>query len=66
MNTTREIEKAIVALPPAELKEFRAWFAEYDAKSWDSQIEQDAKSGKLSELANQALKQHGKGETKEI
>ena len=66
MNTAKAIEKAIESLPNAELKEFRAWFAEFDSRCWDSKIEQHATQGKLSSLAQAALKSHNDGKTKEI
>ena len=66
MNTAKEIEEAIASLPSSELKEFRSWFSEFDAKNWDAQIEQDIDSGKLSKLGADALKYHESGETKEM
>ena len=48
MNATLETaEKAVANLSPAELAEFRKWFAEYDGELWDAQIEADARAGKL-------------------
>jgi hypothetical protein len=55
MSDVKSIERAVQALQPAELAEFRQWFAEFDAIAWDDQIEQDAKSGKLDRLASEAL-----------
>lgn len=55
MGNVKLIEKAIEALPPAELAEFRNWFAEFDAATWDKQIEQDALTGSLDQLATKAL-----------
>ena len=55
MNDIKSIEKAIEALPPSELAEFRQWFAKFDAIAWDEQIEHDAASGKLDQLAAKAL-----------
>ena len=55
MGDIKAIEKAIEALPPAQLAEFRRWFAEYDSAAWDRQIDQDAASGKLDQLAAEAL-----------
>ncbi|MGK0299059.1 MAG: hypothetical protein ACI9XC_002686 [Gammaproteobacteria bacterium] len=66
MNTAKEIENAVACLPTSELKEFRTWFNEFDAKNWDVQIEQDIESGKLHELGATALKHHQSGETKEM
>jgi len=54
MGNVKSIEKAVEALPPSELAEFRLWFAEFDAAAWDKQIEQDAASGKLDDLASEA------------
>ena len=55
MGDVKSIEKAVESLPPAELAEFRRWFAEFDADAWDQQIEQDAASGKLDAVAAEAL-----------
>lgn len=61
MGDVKAIEKAVEALPPAELGEFRRWFAEYDGAAWDSQIEADAVSGKLDSLAAEALADYRSG-----
>jgi hypothetical protein len=66
MNTAKEIEEAVANLPKSELKVFRSWFSEFDAKNWDAQIEQDIDSGKLNEIGEKALKDHESGETKEM
>ncbi|MDZ7652301.1 MAG: hypothetical protein U5L03_06950 [Burkholderiaceae bacterium] len=55
MGDIKSIEKAIEALPPAELAEFRRWFADYDGAVWDKQIDADASGGKLDGLAAEAL-----------
>jgi hypothetical protein len=55
MGNIHSIEKAIEALPPSQLAEFRRWFAEFDAAAWDVQIEHDAETGKLDDLAAEAL-----------
>ncbi|HTH80426.1 MAG TPA: hypothetical protein VL593_15755 [Ramlibacter sp.] len=55
MRNVKSIEKAVQSLPPQELAEFRHWFAEFDAAEWDSQVERDAKSGSLDQLACEAL-----------
>ena len=66
MTKLEEIEKAVSKLPPEEISKFRNWFDEFDGKLWDEQIERDAKHGKLDELAQQALKDHKDGRTKEL
>jgi len=54
--TMLKIEEEIKNLPVQELSKFREWFKQYDAKKWDEQIENNFTSGKLDDLANQALK----------
>ncbi len=66
MGDVKSIEKAIESLPPADLAEFRRWFAEYDAAAWDKQIEQDAASGKLDELAAEARTDYRSGVAREL
>jgi len=54
--TMLKIEEEIKNLPVQELSKFREWFKQYDAKKWDEQIENNFTSGKLDDLADQALK----------
>ncbi len=65
MGDVKSIEKAVEALPPAELAEFRRWFAEYDAAAWDRQIDEDAARGKLDRLADEALADYRSGPARE-
>jgi hypothetical protein len=58
MSTIEEIEKAVESLAPQELARFRAWFDSFDSARFDEKIERDARSGKLDELAKQALATH--------
>ncbi len=66
MANVQEIEKAISSLPPKELTKFRAWFEEFDAAVWDRQFEEDARSGRLDEMANRALADFNDGKFKEL
>ncbi|CAG0963704.1 hypothetical protein ANRL3_01050 [Anaerolineae bacterium] len=66
MFTVQEIERAVSKLPANELARFRDWFDEFDAKMWDKQFEQDAKSGKLDKLANRAITDFRAGRYKEL
>lgn len=66
MGNIQSIEKAVEALPPSELAEFRRWFAEFDSAAWDKQIEQDAASGKLDQLAAEALADYRDGSAREL
>ena len=56
MSTVKEIENAVRSLSPGELAAFRAWFVSFDADAWDLQFEQDAKSGRLDQFADEALR----------
>ncbi|MDQ1317995.1 MAG: hypothetical protein QG588_1651 [Candidatus Poribacteria bacterium] len=66
MLTIQEIEQAVLKLSPSELASFREWFDELDAEIWDKQFEMDVKSGKLDELANQAIADFQSGKCKEL
>ena len=66
MSKVESLEKRISALSAEELAEFRQWFAEFDAAAWDSQIERDAKAGKLDALADEALRDHAAGKSTEF
>lgn len=49
-----EIKSAVRELPPAELAELAAFISEQDNAAWDKQMEQDAASGKLDFLFEEA------------
>jgi hypothetical protein len=66
MSTVEEIEQAISSLPPDDLARFRAWFEAFEAARFDEKIEQDAKSGKLDGLAEQALADYRAGRAREL
>lgn len=61
-----EIEKEIKQLSPDQLKEFRAWYEEFDSNTWDKQIEEDTQNGKLDDLAGKAIADHKAGKTKKL
>ena len=52
--TIKDIETAVVNLPPNEFAEFAEWFEEYQAKVWDNQIDEDLKNGRLEHLISDA------------
>ena len=66
MGDVKSIEKAVEALPPSELAQFRHWFSEFDAAAWDRQVEQDAAAGKLDGLAAEALDDFRTGSAREL
>ena len=66
MNTLQAAEQMVEQLSPAELARFRQWFADFDGKAWDDQIEADAAAGKLDALAQEALAEYHAGKANEI
>ena len=47
MMSIKDIEVAITKLSAKELADLAAWFADYQARVWDEQIEKDLETGKL-------------------
>lgn len=66
MSKVQQIEDQVSQLSQAELERFRAWYAEFDADTWDRQIKQDVVDGKLDNLAETALREHGAGHTRSL
>jgi len=66
MDRVEQLEQQVAELDPSELRAFREWFARYDAEVWDRQIESDVESGKLSKIAERALRDHEAGRTTEL
>jgi hypothetical protein len=62
----QEIKQAVADLPRGDLASFRQWSAEFDAKIWDVQFEQDAKSGKLDKVAAESVAEFRAGKYKEL
>ena len=61
MSRLEQIEGEVKNLSSDELKDFRDWFARFDADVWDAKIEADAHNGKLRSLAERALQDHASG-----
>lgn len=66
MTKLEQIEKSVTELSPDELKAFAAWFDALKADLWDKQIEADAKAGRLTKLAEQAMADHRAGRTRPL
>ena len=66
MSTVAEIENALRALPVQDARTVADWLQEYLDERWDRQIQQDAKSGKLDKLAEEALAEYKAGKTKPL
>lgn len=61
MSNVQEIEAAIRELPDGDLVALRAWFAEFDAETWDRQFDRDVAEGRLDVLADEALRDAREG-----
>jgi hypothetical protein len=66
MSEIEQLEQKIENLSPQDLAKFRAWFAEFDARVWDAQIEADSKAGKLDQLITEALADYNAGKAREL
>jgi hypothetical protein len=66
MSRVEALEHQIKELSGEELAEFRRWFAEFDAQTWDRQFATDVNSGKLDALAEKALRAHAAGATTKL
>lgn len=55
MGRLESLEAAVASLTEDELTAFRNWFAAFDAAAWDRKLAEDAGSGKLDKLADEAL-----------
>jgi hypothetical protein len=66
MPSLQRIESQVAALPEPDLREFRAWFAEFDAQRWDGAIATDISNGKLDNLAAEALAHYNAGQCKPL
>jgi len=66
MSTVMEIEKAIEKLPADEFFELKNWFSSRFSDAWDRQIEVDILSGRLDNLAAEALQEHRAGASLEF
>jgi uncharacterized protein YfaT (DUF1175 family) len=66
VSELEQLAKHIEKLSPEDLKKFRAWFVEFDARAWDEQIEADSRAGKLDSLVAEARAEHKAGKTREL
>ncbi len=66
MSNVEALEQQIERLSPAELIQFRRWFAEFDGGRWDRQFEVDVAAGRLDALAEQAQRAHAAGQSTKL
>ena len=55
MSTVEEIEAAVSQLAPTDYEKFRQWLSDFDNRLWDREMEEDARTGRLDSLVNEAL-----------
>ncbi|MFZ2446533.1 MAG: hypothetical protein WAW37_09250 [Syntrophobacteraceae bacterium] len=57
MNCERleDIKSTIQRLPDQEFRRLALWIADYEQERWDSEIEEDLKSGRLNKLIQSTL-----------
>jgi hypothetical protein len=61
-----DIEKSIMGLPLDQLVKFRAWYEQFDADNWDTQIAKDVTDGKLDVIAESALAEYKAGKATKL
>ena len=66
MTMLVKIEEDIKNLPDNEFSQLRQWFQDFESKRWDKQIENDINSGKLDDLAKNAINDFKNGKFKTI
>ncbi len=66
MARGEEIQSAIVSLSPEDYTRLRQWFAERDWEQWDREIAQDAASGKLDFLRDEAGAEKAQGRLQDL
>ena len=66
MTRVQKLERAIAELSPAEMRDLRLWFSDFDAAQWDRALDNDVASGALDRLAEQAIAEHRAGTTSEL
>ena len=66
MSELEALQHRILHLEPEDLQRLRAWFAEFDARVWDAQIEADANAGKFDSFVAEALAEDKAAKTREF
>ncbi len=66
MSTVEEIEIAVARLEPSEYEKFRQWLSHYDNQKWDKKLDADSLSGRLNDLAGEALEDLEQGRCRDL
>jgi hypothetical protein len=63
MSTVEQIEQAIQKLPREEFFRLHEWIRDRFDDEWDKQMEEDARSGRLDRVAQEAIAEYRAGKT---
>ena len=66
MTTVEEIQSAIVSLSPQEYVRLQQWLTERTWERWDREIEEDAASGELDFLVEEAAREKERGRLRKL
>ena len=66
MNVVEHLTQNVQGLSPEDLRQFRAWFLEYDAQCWYQQISKDLRAGKLDKLIAEARADFQAGKARQL
>jgi hypothetical protein len=66
MSKVEHIEQQIQQLSRSEFLELRDWILERDWESWDAQVAEDARAGKLDELVEESREDYRAGRSREL
>ena len=66
MTTVEEIQSAIVSLSPREYARLQQWLTERTWERWDREIEEDAASGELDFLVEEATREKERGSLRKL
>ena len=59
--SVKEIQTAIVELPPGELVSLLEWIEEFQSEEWDRQVAQDVEAGRFDALRQRVREQRQAG-----
>jgi hypothetical protein len=66
MTKVEQIEQEIEQLSRSEFALLRDWILERDWASWDAQVTQDVRAGKLDELVSESQEDYRAGRMREL
>lgn len=66
MTKIESLKKEIESLSPQELRAFRRWLSDFDARLWDRKLERDVTAGKLDRLVDEPSTAHEQGEGRKL